>query len=150
MSPRETAREELLHAGDGAAAAFARCRALLWRYDFYPSSIVQGELRDPAVGVVIDQRIRAGPLRFRAPVRLTEVWDEPTRAGYQYEALPGHPERGWARFELARVDERVVFRIRAQYNFHHWLARLGRPFAERLRARAVDGAFARMKEAARG
>lgn len=91
-------REEVVHTGPDAPAAFVRCRALLWSYRFYPPSIVQGDLRAPAKGVIIDQRIRAGPLRFRGPVRIEDVWDRETPSGrvcgYRYDALPGHVERG--------------------------------------------------------
>lgn len=141
-------RDETIHAGPGADDAFARARETLWRYRFYPPSIVSGELAAPAVGAVIDQTIRAGPLRFRGPVRLTRVWDEPTRCGYRYEALPGHAERGWAEFELTREGDKVRFRITSDAAFVHWLARIGGPVARWHRGRAIDGAFARMRAAA--
>ena len=143
-------RDETVFAGPGADAAYAGAREALWRYRFYPPSIVSGELAAPAVGVVIHQAIRAGPLRFRGPVRVTRVWAEADRCGYRYEALPGHAERGWAEFELTRVGDAVRFRITSDAAFAHWLARLGGPVARWHRARAIDGAFTRMREAAHG
>ncbi|GHF27263.1 hypothetical protein GCM10011600_30150 [Pseudolysinimonas yzui] len=55
-----------------------------------------------------------GPLSLRAPVRIVYVIDEPTRRGFAYGTLPGHPESGEEAFIVEqREDESVWLTIRA-------------------------------------
>lgn len=152
MRLRHAAREETIFSGADAGHAFARCRALLWSYRFYPSSMVSGSFETPTggpeVGTVMRQRIPIGPLVFRGPVRVLDVRDEPARAGYRYEALPGHVERGTAVFEVRREGCDVRFRIASESAPAHPLARLVPAFARWRQERAVDAAFKRMRAAA--
>lgn len=97
----------------------------------------------------LHQRVRVGPLRFDGPVLVIALWDEPTRAGYRYEALPGHVERGIATFELTLAGDNVRFRIESDSAPAHWLARLGAPIARRVQRYAVDEAFKSMRRAAK-
>ena len=155
---RHDLREETLFAGPGAEEVFSRAAEVLMGYRFYPSEILEGRVSTPdgriREGALIDQRIRAGPLVFRGPVRVLDAWDRATStgraAGFRYEALEGHPERGTASFELVLDGSTVRLRIESRYALRHWLARLGAPFAQRLRRRAIDGAFDRMRGAAQG
>lgn len=45
-------------------------------------------------GAVAELRLGVGRLGLRAPVRVVDVVDEPTRRGFAYGTLPGHPESG--------------------------------------------------------
>lgn len=147
---RHAEREEILFSGPDAEAAFSRARAMLWAYRFYPPSIAAAATPRIEVGEVIHQRVRLWPLTFPGPVLLTHVWDGPARAGYSYEALPGHVERGRATYEVWRSGEDVRFRIATDSAPQHWLARLGAPVARWLQRRAAAGAFQRMRAQAAG
>ena len=55
-----------------------------------------------------------GVLSLRIPVRIVYVIDEPTRRGFAYGTLPGHPESGEEAFIVEqRDDESVWLTIRA-------------------------------------
>ena len=152
MRLRHASREEVVFTGAGTRAAFERCRALLWSYRFYPSSLVTTSFakEKPRVGEVLRQQIRVGPLRFHGPVRVLDVRDEPARAGYRYEAMPGDVERGIASFDLALSGDTVRFCIESDSAPAHWLARLFPFIARAIQRRAVEGAFASMRSAAEG
>ena len=54
-----------------------------------------------------------GPLSLRAPVRIVYLIDEPTRRGFAYGTLPGHPESGEAAFIVEqREDDSVWLTLR--------------------------------------
>lgn len=157
MALRHAAREEIVFSGAGAKDAFDRCFGVLWSYRFYPPHRVTGEFVSetggPVKGALIQQRIRVGPLHFRGPVLIVDVWDHPTprgrTAGYGYEALPGHVERGTSSFRLKLEGDEVIFRIESHSAPAHWLARLFAPLARLLQRRGVAKAFAAMRHAAR-
>jgi uncharacterized protein (UPF0548 family) len=55
-----------------------------------------------------------GPASLRIPVRVVYLIDEPTRRGFAYGTLPGHPESGEEAFVVElREDESVWLTIRA-------------------------------------
>jgi uncharacterized protein (UPF0548 family) len=55
-----------------------------------------------------------GPFRSSAPVRIVYTIDEPTRRGYAFGTLPGHPLRGEELFVVERADDDSVWlRIRS-------------------------------------
>jgi uncharacterized protein (UPF0548 family) len=55
-----------------------------------------------------------GPASVRIPVRVVYLIDEPTRRGFAYGTLPGHPESGEEAFVVElREDESVWLTIRA-------------------------------------
>jgi uncharacterized protein (UPF0548 family) len=59
-------------------------------------------------------RLGWGPLSLRIPVRIVYVIDDPTRRGFAYGTLPGHPESGEEAFIVEqRDDESVWLTIRA-------------------------------------
>ena len=48
-------------------------------------------------------------LSLRIPVRVVYVVDEPTRRGFAYGTLPGHPESGEEAFVVERRDDDSVW-----------------------------------------
>ena len=53
--------------------------------------------------------IRFGPLRIGSPVRVIYVVDTPTRKGFAYGTLPGHPESGEESWMLDLTDDGSVW-----------------------------------------
>jgi len=88
---------------------------------------------DAAPGCVALLRAPVGPFWIGAPVRVIDVVDEPTLAGFTYGTLPGHPESGEERF-LVRLDPDGTVRgeIRAFSRPGRLLTRLGGPLARRM------------------
>lgn len=75
-----------------------------------------------------DVELRAPFLRI--PCRVVRVVREPSRIGFAYGTLPGHPECGEEAFLVERAgDGTVWFRIRAFSRPGRWYARLGGPVA---------------------
>lgn len=65
-------------------------------------------------GSVVRMRWGVGALSIVIPCRVVEVIDEPTRRGFSYGTLPGHPEMGEERFLLEHLaDGRITFTITA-------------------------------------
>ncbi len=57
---------------------------------------------------------RLGPWRVREPVRVVAVIEEPTRVGYAYGTLAGHPIAGEESFVVERrPDDSVWFTLRS-------------------------------------
>jgi uncharacterized protein (UPF0548 family) len=50
-----------------------------------------------------------GPFRFREPVRVVYVVDEPNRKGFAYGTLPGHPLSGEDAFFVDQADDGSVW-----------------------------------------
>lgn len=50
-----------------------------------------------------------GPLSLRSAVRIVYVIDEPTRRGFAYGTLPGHPESGEEAFVVEQRDDASVW-----------------------------------------
>lgn len=75
-------------------------------------------------------RLRFGPLRFTAPVRVVDYIDTPTERGFAYGTLPGHPEIGEERFAVQIDEDDIVWaEIRAFSRPGRWFTRLGDPLA---------------------
>jgi uncharacterized protein (UPF0548 family) len=67
-----------------------------------------------AAGDTVVLAIPFGPFRVKAPARVVYVVDEPTRKGFAYGTLPGHPEDGEELFVVEhRDDDSVWITIRA-------------------------------------
>jgi uncharacterized protein (UPF0548 family) len=83
----------------------------------------------PAVGLEARLVSRvAGVIPLRAPFRvLTAEFDSADHAGYAYEALPGHPERGREAFYVTRSEGLVEFTVMAFSQPSAWYSRLGGP-----------------------
>jgi uncharacterized protein (UPF0548 family) len=102
------------------------------------------EITDDTVAVV---RIGVGRLALKAPVRVVYLVDEPTRAGFAYGTLPGHPERGEEAFMITMDEaERVRFDIIAFSKPATRLAQtsgsIGRAMQARVTERYIDAMIA--------
>ncbi|MFC6343752.1 DUF1990 domain-containing protein, partial [Nocardioides hankookensis] len=81
--------------------------------------------------------MRLGPLRV--PCRVVYVVREPDRVGFAYGTLPGHPESGEERFEVARAaDGTVTFEVTAFSRPATMLARLGGPIGRAVQDRITE------------
>lgn len=90
------------------------------------------------VGGVVVVRRRVGPMTFKAPCRVVYVVDEPTRRGFAYGTLPGHPESGEEAFIVeAKPDGSLVATITAFSRPATFLARAGGPLGRRVQAAAT-------------
>ena len=70
--------------------------------------------------------LRLGPIKV--PCRVVYVVDEPTRQGFAYGTLPGHPERGEEALVIDRNDDgSVSFSVTAFSRHATLLTRLGGP-----------------------
>ncbi|MBL7257723.1 DUF1990 family protein [Paractinoplanes lichenicola] len=118
-------RDELI--GHGRAAFDRAVDSLLdWRMHRAAGfRIVRGGER-AAEGVDIVLRFYG----LTVPCRVVYVVDEPSRRGFGYGTLPGHPERGEeALVVVLTADDEVRFRIRAFSRPATLLTRLGGPLA---------------------
>lgn len=74
-----------------------------------------------------------GPLRIWAPCRVVYVVDEPTRKGFAYGTVQGHPESGEESFVVSLDDEdTVLFEVTAFSRPARWFARIGGPVTKLL------------------
>jgi uncharacterized protein (UPF0548 family) len=83
----------------------------------------------PAVGLEgrLLSRV-AGLVRLRAPFRVIAAdFAGADHAGYAYETLPGHPERGREAFYVTRGEGLVEFTVMAFSQPAVWYSRLGGP-----------------------
>lgn len=90
-------------------------------------------------GAVAVLRVGWGPFGMDAPVRVVHVIDEPSRQGFAYGTLPGHPESGEESF-VVEMDESgdVVVAITA-FSRHATLpARLGGPVTTFVQSRITE------------
>ena len=70
----------------------------------------------------------AGVVPLHAPFRvITADFDSADHAGYAYETLPGHPERGREAFYVTRGEGLVEFTVMAFSQPALWYSRLGGP-----------------------
>ncbi|GGM87447.1 hypothetical protein GCM10009721_10450 [Terrabacter tumescens] len=108
---------------DGAA------RDLLgWRMHEQARLRIQASDAQAGVGTVVVMRLGLGPLSLRVPCRVVEVIDEPSRQGFAYGTLPGHPESGEELFVLDRDTDGVIrFTVTGFSRPASLLARLGGP-----------------------
>ena len=90
-------------------------------------------------GAVAELRLGVGRLGLRAPVRVVDVVDEPTRRGFAYGTLPGHPESGEESFvvELGETGD-VTLTITAVSRPASRLARLAGQVGRRVQSRITD------------
>ena len=90
-------------------------------------------------GAVAELRLGVGRLGLRAPVRVVDVVDEPTRRGFAYGTLPGHPESGEESFvvELGETGD-VTLAITAVSRPASRLARLAGQVGRRVQSRITD------------
>ncbi len=84
-----------------------------------------------------------------APGRVAYLLDEPSRTGFAYGTLPGHPERGEEAFLVIRADGRLRFEVVAFSKPRDPLTRLGAPVARALQRRTINGYLRAMETAIR-
>jgi uncharacterized protein (UPF0548 family) len=117
--------------GYGRAQFQAAAEALL-RWQMHADAGLHPQVSDPIAqeGSVAVLRLDLGPIRLRVPVRVIRVVDEPSRRGFVYGTLPGHPERGEESFVVEMADDGTVFfHLVAFSKPGRWFTRLGRPVA---------------------
>lgn len=125
--------------GDAALdRAFERARAMLQAWGPQVGAGMRLEfdtahgftpLPVPAVGLEgrLLSRV-AGLVRLRAPFRVIAAdFAGADHAGYAYETLPGHPERGREAFYVTRGEGLVEFTVMAFSQPALWYSRLGGP-----------------------
>lgn len=116
--------------GGGGGRAFARARAGLlgWEVQRLAGVAVPTSAPDAAPGVEVRQTVGPGGLLV-ARCRVTEVVDEPARAGFTYEALAPHPEEGEETFLLELRDGRVTMTVASRSRLVWAPARMAAPLA---------------------
>jgi uncharacterized protein (UPF0548 family) len=91
---------------------------------------VRASSEDVHQGAVAVLRLGVGRLAVDAPVRVAYVVDEPSRQGFAYGTLPGHPESGEEAFIVDLHDEgAVTFTITAFSRPATLPARVGGPIS---------------------
>ncbi|MFD7154975.1 DUF1990 family protein [Kribbella sp. NPDC059898] len=123
---------------------FVRTELLRWGVKTRSGFSIEG---DPQV--VAGRRYwilaRVGPFRIREPVQVLAVVDEPSRAGFAYGTLAGHPVRGEETFLAERrTDDSVWLTVRSQTHPALGLWRLAYPaalLAQRVYRRRYLGAL---------
>lgn len=80
-----------------------------------------------------------GPISVVAPCRIVYVVDEPTRFGFGYGTLPGHPEQGEEVFVVeAAVDGAVTFKVTAFSRPRELVAKVGGPASRPIQRRVTE------------
>lgn len=134
------------HPDDSAAdRAFERARAMLRSWGPQIGAGMKVELESglhtaPEVGLEgrLTARV-AGLIPLRAPFRIVAAdFDEADWAGYAYETLPGHPERGREAFYVTRADGLVEFTVMAFSQPAVWYSRLGGPVTRMIQNRYTN------------
>jgi uncharacterized protein (UPF0548 family) len=96
---------------------------------------VRASSEDVRQGAVAVLRLAVGRLGVDAPVRVAYVVDEPSRKGFAYGTLPGHPESGEEAFVVElRADGAVLFTITAFSRPATMLARVGGPISRAIQS----------------
>ena len=128
--PRYRSLERSAVVGRGRAV-FERASAavLQWGIQTGSGMTVGGATGAPLVsGDSVRLTIPFGPFRVVAPARVVYVVDEPTRVGFAYGTLRGHPEQGEEAFLVDLADdETVTVTIRAFSRPASWFWALGAP-----------------------
>jgi len=127
---RHIEREALLGRGD---ELFARASAAVLSWGVQTGSGIRVRGAEPGadaarpLGVGDTVVLRIPPWPRDVPCRVVYLVDEPTRRGFAYGTLPGHPETGEEAFVVERRGDAVVLRIRAFSRASGWFFRLGTP-----------------------
>jgi uncharacterized protein (UPF0548 family) len=98
---------------DGSFAVAAR---LVREYAMADPALVRAQYdRDaPLLGRVMTLQLRFHRLlSVKARVKVTHVWDEDGRFGFEYATLPGHVEMGRMDYQVREDSGRVEFRLHA-------------------------------------
>jgi uncharacterized protein (UPF0548 family) len=118
-------RSRTLHRRDFDAAA---AELMAWGMQSRAGLRVEASEVPLQPDTVVLLRLGPGPVSLRIPCRVVGVIDEPTRRGFSYGTLPGHPEAGEEQFVLElRDDGRIEATVEAFSRPASLLARLGGP-----------------------
>ncbi|KRA28142.1 hypothetical protein ASD81_23590 [Nocardioides sp. Root614] len=105
----------------------------MWRLHERSGLRVQASESPLEHGTVVLMRLGLGPVALSIPCRVVDVINEPTRRGFAYGTLDGHPECGEERFVLERgADGTITLTITAFSRPASHLARLGGPLSRRV------------------
>jgi uncharacterized protein (UPF0548 family) len=135
---RHVSRRALVGTGE---AAFAVAAGALreWRMFKAAGLVVRASTPEVTEGADVTTGLGVGPLRLWIPCRVVWLVDEPTRFGFAYGTLPGHPQSGEEAFEVSlAADLRVWFDVRAFSRPATWYARLGGPLTRAIQDRVTD------------
>ncbi|HHU10658.1 MAG TPA: DUF1990 domain-containing protein [Intrasporangiaceae bacterium] len=94
-------------------------------------------------------RLSVGPINIDGANRVTEIVDEPTRQGFAYGTLDGHPERGEQAF-LVEIDDSdtVTFTVRSFSKPSSLIATIGGPLNARIQDQIAERYLMALLEAA--
>src|SRR5690625_283244 len=81
----------------GTSLETAAADLLAWRMHARSGLRVRASDVPLREGTAVVLRLGLGPISFSAPCRVLELTHEPTRSGFAYGTLPGHPESGLER-----------------------------------------------------
>lgn len=131
-----TARGRL---GDGDLVFRTAAHAVL-RYQVQRGAglgvIAESPVAEP--GRVLLCTMPVGPLRIVIPCRVVYVLDEPTRVGFGYGTLPGHPESGEEAFLVERDGDAVWLQVTAFSRPSGPLQRLAHPVGRVVQQQITD------------
>ena len=83
-----------------------------WKAHTAPGFRVFPQDEEIRIGATVVVTLGAPFLALAAPCRIVRVIDEPSRWGFAYRTLPGHPEEGEEAFVVSiSPDETVLFEI---------------------------------------
>lgn len=117
-------REVRLGTGDDVFARTAD-GLLHWRMHERSGLVVHAASPDAVPGAVVTLAVPLGPVWRLASCRVVWTVDEPTRRGFAYGTLPGHPESGEESFVVEQdASGAVVFRLAVFSRLGAWDSRL--------------------------
>ncbi|MCI0688052.1 MAG: DUF1990 domain-containing protein [Sporichthyaceae bacterium] len=133
--------------GSGPDTFAAAGDALLsWRMHERAGLIVLASAPTATEGAVVVTKVGFGPLRISAPSRVVYEIAEPTRRGFAYGTLAGHPEQGEEAFVVELLaDQRVTVTVTAFSRPARWFTRLGGPLARLIQDRVTDRYLASLR-----
>jgi uncharacterized protein (UPF0548 family) len=133
-------------------AQFQAAAECLMRWEMHAQAGLHPQVSDPVAreGVVAVLRLDLGPIRLRVPVRVIGVIEEPSRRGFVYGTLPGHPERGEESFVVEMAEDGTVFfRLVAFSRPARWFTRLAGPVSRAGQVLVSERYLTAVREAAR-
>lgn len=140
LSTPRPGTEELrreVHLGEGRD--LARCASALLQWELHRASGLLVASDGPAApGSTVVLALRLGPVWAVAPCRVLEVFDGPTRRGFSYATLPGHPEHGIEEFAYVGDSNGLHFEVRAVARPAFWGSRLVPAAARHVQRRATQ------------
>lgn len=98
---------------------------------------------EPEEGTTLLASRSLGPVAMVAPCRIVYVTDEPSRFGFAYGTLPGHPEKGEEAFHVFSNDQGTVWAEIVAFSRPDDLpARLAGPIGRRIQVAVTRRYFA--------